>query len=75
MRLCNADVDEAERNPSQFEDFDEPEDDEGLQGLGDVGKDCSKGTSLDQQRINVSSLNMFIHFQCVSNVSNGVNVD
>ncbi|CAL1152765.1 unnamed protein product [Cladocopium goreaui] len=29
MRLCNADVDEAERNPSQFEDFDEPEDDEG----------------------------------------------
>ena len=29
MRLCNADVEEAERNPSQFEDFDEPEDDEG----------------------------------------------
>lgn len=23
MRLCNADVDEAERNPAQFEDFDE----------------------------------------------------
>ena len=41
MRLCNADVDEAERNPSQFEDFDEPEDDEGLRLQG-CGKELLK---------------------------------
>lgn len=35
MRLCNADVDEAERNPAEFEDFDEPEDEDG----GDGGTD------------------------------------
>eukprot|EP00434_Breviolum_minutum_P014097 symbB.v1.2.012430.t1/scaffold849.1/size158081/13 len=34
MRLCNADVDEAERNPAEFEDFDEPEDEDGGDGGG-----------------------------------------
>ena len=41
MRLCNADVDEAERNPAEFEDFDEPEDGDG----GDGGADGRDWTS------------------------------
>ncbi len=36
MRLCNADVDEAERNPAEFEDFDEPEDEDGGDGGADT---------------------------------------
>lgn len=42
MRLCNADVDEAERNPAEFEDFDEPEDEDG----GDGGVDGRDWTSI-----------------------------
>lgn len=46
MRLCNADVDEAERNPAQFEDFDElNEDDEGGP-QGDAGSGAARTGSL-----------------------------
>lgn len=44
MRLYNADVDEAERNREEFEEFDEPEDEEcvgeGHEGEGNAGWEC-----------------------------------
>ena len=57
MRLCNADVDEAERNPSQFEDFDEPEDDEGLRLQG-CGKELLKVDRLGSADRGLSKLSV-----------------